>query len=307
MKKGILSIIGIMVGLFFFQTPFATAARETGANLASALTKIRMAQAKAEEAFRQGEKLRANLEKSIEVAESAQAKAKEVLSRTSLEERLARAVLLADTKEETPEMMASNLDERGIKISQISGIKASADADQVVKKAEEVLGLIDEAISVSEDALAQAEIAMKDSDSAISQATTIEVLANKAVALIRKASTQQKEIARETALAADEAARADYYSRYRKREEKEEIEADKFARMEEKKIPLIRTFKAPPLKGRPKIREHTVVGGDTLWFIADHYYKDPFKWPNIYEVNKEKIKDPHWIYPDQVFIIPEAE
>ncbi len=49
---------------------------------------------------------------------------------------------------------------------------------------------------------------------------------------------------------------------------------------------------------------HTVKKGDTLWDIAGHYYEDPFLWPIIYEANKNNIKDPHWIYPDQVFAIP---
>ncbi len=49
---------------------------------------------------------------------------------------------------------------------------------------------------------------------------------------------------------------------------------------------------------------YTVVKGDCLWFIAGRFYNNPFLWPIIYEANKDKIKDPHWIYPDQVFIIP---
>lgn len=51
--------------------------------------------------------------------------------------------------------------------------------------------------------------------------------------------------------------------------------------------------------------EYTVVKGDCLWNIAkkDYIYNDPFKWPRIYEANKDKIKDPDLIYPKQVFKI----
>lgn len=50
---------------------------------------------------------------------------------------------------------------------------------------------------------------------------------------------------------------------------------------------------------------YTVVKGDCLWNIAkkDYIYNDPFKWPRIYEANKDKIKDPDLIYPKQVFKI----
>ncbi len=50
---------------------------------------------------------------------------------------------------------------------------------------------------------------------------------------------------------------------------------------------------------------YTVIKGDCLWNIAkkDYIYNDPFKWPRIYEANKDKIKDPDLIYPKQVFTI----
>ena len=49
---------------------------------------------------------------------------------------------------------------------------------------------------------------------------------------------------------------------------------------------------------------HTVKRGDTLWDLAQQYLGDPFQWPQIYQLNKDAIKDPHWIYPNQVFNIP---
>jgi len=49
---------------------------------------------------------------------------------------------------------------------------------------------------------------------------------------------------------------------------------------------------------------HTVKPGDTLWDIAGFYYQNPFLWPYIWRANLSKIEDPHWIYPDEVFVIP---
>jgi hypothetical protein len=49
---------------------------------------------------------------------------------------------------------------------------------------------------------------------------------------------------------------------------------------------------------------HTVKEGDTLWDIAGFYYQNPFLWPYIWRANLTNIADPHWIYPDQAFVIP---
>ncbi len=49
---------------------------------------------------------------------------------------------------------------------------------------------------------------------------------------------------------------------------------------------------------------HVVKEGDTLWDIAGSYYQNPFLWPYIWRANLTEIEDPHWIYPEEVFVIP---
>ena len=51
--------------------------------------------------------------------------------------------------------------------------------------------------------------------------------------------------------------------------------------------------------------QYTVVKGDFLWKISksDEIYGDPYQWMRIYTVNKDQIKEPDLIHPDQVFNI----
>lgn len=51
---------------------------------------------------------------------------------------------------------------------------------------------------------------------------------------------------------------------------------------------------------------YTVVKGDYLWKIAakDDIYGDAYAWTRIYTSNRDLIKDPNLIFPNQVFQIP---
>ncbi|QDK01901.1 hypothetical protein SEA_VIBAKI_20 [Arthrobacter phage Vibaki] len=59
-----------------------------------------------------------------------------------------------------------------------------------------------------------------------------------------------------------------------------------------------------PKPAPPAARQHRVVPGDTLWHIAARYLHNGARWPEIFRLNQGQIRNPHWIYPGQVFKIP---
>ncbi|RZI43967.1 LysM peptidoglycan-binding domain-containing protein [Herbaspirillum sp. HC18] len=52
--------------------------------------------------------------------------------------------------------------------------------------------------------------------------------------------------------------------------------------------------------------QHTVVRGDTLWGISGKFLQHAWCWPQVWGMNKEEIRNPHWIYPGQVVYFDRA-
>jgi hypothetical protein len=52
---------------------------------------------------------------------------------------------------------------------------------------------------------------------------------------------------------------------------------------------------------------YVVVPGDTLWSIAQRYTDSPWRWPELWNLNKDEIKNPNRIYPGNVILLDRAK
>lgn len=49
--------------------------------------------------------------------------------------------------------------------------------------------------------------------------------------------------------------------------------------------------------------QYTVRRGDTLWAVSSLFLRSPWRWPELWGMNLEQIRNPHLIYPGQLLVL----
>ena len=164
----------------------------------------------------------------------------------------------------------------------------------MAKKKKGILEKAIDAVTTRDEKEAEAD-AKKAAEAAKRQAQLEQAKREAAEAKIRAAEAKAKEA--EEKLKAAEKAAAEAKAKTDRIDREKAMKAAE-ARREERREELRR--RAEELKPRT----YVVKSGDSLSKIAKEVLGDAGRWPEIFELNKDQIKDPNLIYPGQEFKLP---
>jgi len=202
-------------------------------------------------------------------------------------------------------LSAKAIEQAGNDINSAKEVKADEVAPDLMKSAEDNFKLAQNSFE-NKDYTNALELAKKASEDANSAKKLVE-LANKAKNLIEQAKLDIEEAkkmgAKKYAPELLKSAEDNLAKAISSNEAKDYLKAIEYA---SKASDDAKAAKASSEGEKTKKGVYTVIKGDCLWNISKDkkIYGDPFMWPLIYKANKDKIKNPDLIYPNQEFVIP---
>ncbi|TKJ35599.1 hypothetical protein CEE39_00980 [bacterium (candidate division B38) B3_B38] len=217
----------------------------------------------------------------------------------SVKEKCAEDYVPEDFQKAQDKMKESHdwFDKKKCKESKTAALEVIALSDEIEKKAEETQ---QEAKVKAGESIEKAKSSIAEAERAKAAEYASALLSESKNLLAKAEETMKDECAylRVPQLADSAAAKAGQ-AKLAAEEEIRRIEERKRAEEEARR-------KAEEEALRAKPRNWVVQKGECLWKIAEYekIYEDPFQWPLIYNANKDQIKDPDLIFPDQNFAIP---